>query len=260
MLRGFCVSGSVLCQAAGDTAWPGDEGGSTLVMCAYVLVILAELLNLCEGSQLERATVYYVSGGWEKLRKARFCFSFRKQEGNRIYKVHLCEWHKACLKTSNQWPKKTKCSSCSPLDSLSLLLNGNTTPPIMGCSAAFEWMKAQWICITSVHSETRNLSVWWRILWSYEDMHVPAWQQLFSLFYRLFNIMAQVVFWKSSEMHSIQFYSILWLNTHCSNNFFLDILIIFEIIFYSIPFYCILFCCLTIVLWQQLFCWHFNHI
>ncbi len=225
MLRGFCVSGSVLCQAAGDTAWPGDEGGSTLVMCAYVLVILTELLNLCEGSQLERETVYYVSGGWEKLRKVRFCFSFRKQEGNRIYKVHLCEWHKACLKTSNQWPKKTKCSSCSPL---CFLLNSThsghfiiqkvlwtlchfcwmeTTPPIMGCSAAFEWMKAQWICITSVHSETRNLSVWWRILWSYEDMHVPAWQQLFSLFYRLFNIMAQFVF---SVQKCILFYSILF--------------------------------------------------
>uniref|UniRef100_A0A672TCM0 Rap guanine nucleotide exchange factor 4-like n=1 Tax=Sinocyclocheilus grahami TaxID=75366 RepID=A0A672TCM0_SINGR len=39
MLRGFCLSGSVLCQAAGGTAWPGNEGGSTLVLCAYMLLI-----------------------------------------------------------------------------------------------------------------------------------------------------------------------------------------------------------------------------
>ncbi len=195
--------------------------------------------------------------GVGKVKKSSLLFQL--QEAGRKQDIQSAFVWMACLKTSNQWPKKTKCSSCSPL---CFLLNSThsghfmiqkvlwtlchfclmeTTPPIMGCSAAFEWMKAQWICITSVHSETRNLSVWWRILWSYEDIHVPAWQQLFSLFYRLFNIMAQFVFSKSSEMHSIQFYSILWLNTHCSSIFFLDILIIFEIIFYSIPFRSIVF-------------------
>lgn len=148
----------------------------TCFVCLYGVncIILAESLNLREGSQLEEATMDYFVG-WEMLRKVGFCLSFRKQEGNRIYKVCLCEWDKA---SSNQWLKKAKCSSCnplcfvfnakhsrhfiiqSPLDSLSLLFSGNTTPPSStGCNSAFELMKAQWVCITSVHSESRNLAV-----------------------------------------------------------------------------------------------------
>lgn len=122
-------------------------------MCGYVLIILAELLNLCEGSQLERATVYYVSGGWEKVQKSQLLFQLRKQEGNRIYKVHLCEWHKACLKTSNQWPKKTKCSSCNPL---CFLLNSKH-------SGHFIIQNVLWTLCHFCLMETQRLRVAWAV-------------------------------------------------------------------------------------------------
>ncbi len=233
MLRGFCVSGSVLCQAAGDTAWPGDEGGSTLVMCAYVLVILTELLNLCEGSQLERETVYYVSGGWEKLRKVRFCFSFRKQEGNRIYKVHLCEWHKACLKTSNQWPKKTKCSSCSPL---CFLLHSTH-------SGHFIIQKVLWTLCHFCWMETQRLRLWavvlclneWRL--SESVLHQFTQRPVISVCGEgsCGVTKACMSLPDSSYLHSFTGFSILWLSLFSQ----------FRNAFYSIIFYSILFYGLT---------------
>ncbi len=86
--------------------------------------------------------------GVGKVKKSSLLFQL--QEAGRKQDIQSAFVWMACLKTSNQWPKKTKCSSCSPL---CFLLNSTH-------SGRFMIQKVLWTLCHFCWMETQRLRLW----------------------------------------------------------------------------------------------------